>query len=130
MLTCFDMKILSQSSQQVILSPSPKAIVLTADLVSEPGFLEAAGPGLGLLFGPGFLLVVVTAATEGDESLEFLPDFSESLAALMLDFRTFASSTDEDSLDFRALAFTDAGISLLRLFLASSNAESSPKWQN
>ena len=105
------MKILSQSSQHVILSPSEKAMVFTADLVSVP-FLEAAGPILGLLLGPGFRLVVDTA-TAGEESLE-LPDFSESLAGLIFDFRTFASSTDEDSLDFRALALADAGISLLR----------------
>merc|ERR1719433_2139158 len=102
-------------------------MVLTADLASEPCFLEAAGPGLlGLLFGPGLGLLLGPGFGNGDDSLDFSL-FSESLATLLLDFRTFASSTDEDSLDFRALALADAGISLLRLFFASSNAESSPE---
>ena len=55
---------------------------------------------------------------------------SESESDLFDFFWTLASSTEEDSLDFLALDFgdlTDAGISLLRAFFASSKAESSPK---
>ena len=55
---------------------------------------------------------------------------SESESDLFDFFWTLASSTEEDSLDFLALDLgdlTDAGISLLRAFFASSKAESSPK---
>ena len=135
------MNILSQSSQQVILSPAPNAMVFTAAAAGAAGgsaflgcsafldsmvFFAAAGPGLGFL-GPGFCFAVLFGGVEvGDDSLESLSTFSESLDLLGL--RTLASSTElEDSLDLRALDLADAGNSLLRTFLASSNAESSPK---
>ena len=73
-LTCLERKILSQSSQHVMLSPSVKAIEFTA-LLASIGFFwsflaELAGPGLGLLLGPGFLLGAGAGAA-GDESLDF-----------------------------------------------------------
>ena len=134
-----------------MLSPSVKAIEFTA-LLASIGFFgsflaKLAGPGLGLLLGPGFLLGAGAGAA-GDESLDFSeadPTFgvflavgvglgffliSESESDLFDFFCTLASSTEEDSLDFLALDLgdlTDAGISLLRAFFASSKAESSPK---
>ena len=136
------MNILSQSSQQVILSPAPNAMVFTAAAAGAAGgsaflgcsafldsmvFFAAAGPGLGFL-GPGFCFAVLFGGVEvGDDSLDSLSTLSESSLDL-LGFRTLASSTElEDSLDLRALDLADAGNSLLRTFLASSNAESSPK---
>ena len=113
-LTCLERKILSQSSQHVMLSPSVKAIEFTA-LLASIGFFwsflaEFAGPGLGLLLGPGFLLGAGAGAA-GDESLDFSeadPAFgvflvvgvglgffliSESESDLFAFFCTLASST-------------------------------------
>ena len=105
---------MSQSSQHVMLSPSVKAIEFTA-LLASIGFFwsflaELAGPGLGLLLGPGFLLGPGAGAA-GDESLDFSeadPAFgvflvvgvglgffliSESESDLFAFFCTLASST-------------------------------------